>query len=127
MKSQYEQLIQNMPPGIDRAILRVLTFHQGKANAIGRGNLVKELTLSGFRAHERQVREMIKTMRRDGQLICSAPGEDGGYYLAQDKTEFEEFANSEFKSKISDMSETLHAMQAAAAAQFGQAHQTSLF
>lgn len=126
-KSYYEDLLQNMPTGLDRAVLRVLSQRFGRSKAIGRGLLVQTVGKLGFSAHERQIREMIKELRRQGHLICSAAGSNGGYWMAADRKEFEEFGRQEFEAKIIDMSETWRAMQKAADQQFGTVVQERLF
>lgn len=126
-KGAYESQIKNMPVGLDRAILRVLSYHRGREQAIGRSDLVRQVAQLGCAATERQVREEIKQLRRDGTLICSAAGEDGGYYMAETLAEFEEFAQVEFIGKISDMSETLSRMRESATKIFGNGVQPALF
>jgi DNA-binding transcriptional regulator PaaX len=129
MKSQtdYQKFIQTIEPGLDRAILHALQFHINRGNAVSRTELVTACKMQGFNAHERQVREEIKQLRRAGQLIGSAPGEDGGYYMITTLAEFEEFKHMEFIAKISDMETTLKAMTRAAKEQFGDGIQISLF
>lgn len=123
----YEEMIQNMPAGLDRAILRIVNFHRGKAAAIGGEELTRQVGMSGFHIDQRTVREMIKELRRAGHLICSTPGQAGGYYLATDLAEYWEFRKQEYQAKIIDMSETMSAMDKAADEQFGQGVQGSLF
>ena len=72
------------------------------------------------------MREQIKQLRRDGHLICSAPGTGGGYWLAVNMAEYEEFEQSEYKAKIVDMSETMNAMRKSARAQFNDGVQVRL-
>ena len=70
----------------------------------------------------------IKLLRRAGHLICSAAGENGGYYLISSLDEFNEFMQTEFLSKIRDMSKTAHVMTHAATKKFGgHVNQLSLF
>jgi hypothetical protein len=123
----YDRLLASMPPGLDRAILRVLTARPGRASAVGRAELVRLVNALGFDAQERQVREEIKLLRRAGHLIGSAPGEDGGYYWISSLQEYEEFDQREFSAKISDMAVTRAAMNAAARSKFGDAIQQTLF
>jgi hypothetical protein len=125
-KTPYDRLIAQMPAGLDRAVLRLMLFHAGHERAIGRVELVMSVRMMGFDVHERLVRHCIRGLRREGHLICSAPGEDGGYYMAETLAEFEEFAQHEFLAKIGDMSETLAAMRAAAKETFGDALQLEL-
>lgn len=126
-KRKYEEIIDSIPPGLERAILRTLSFHQGKGNAIGRMEMVEAAARMGMRVHERQLRECIKQLRRQGHLIGSLAGEAGGYYLIATQKEYQEFKRTEFLAKIADMSETLSAMDRAAQAQFGNAIQGTLF
>ncbi|GAP11773.1 hypothetical protein BECAL_02966 [Bellilinea caldifistulae] len=123
---KYDEIIEKMPPGLERAILRVLESRRGRRNAIGRNELTAMVRRLGQPASERQVREMIKQLRRKGYLICSAPGEDGGYYWADTLEEYQEFRKMEFAAKIADMSETLRAMDQSAERIFGDSFQMRL-
>jgi DNA-binding transcriptional regulator PaaX len=131
----YDEEIRQMEPGLVRATLRILAFHIGKENTIRRSDLVEELHRSGFgsllvlNTFDRHMRAAIAELRKDGHLVCSSSG-DGGYYLARDRAEYNEFAQVEYRSKITDMAETLRAMDQAAARRFGSdapAEQGSLF
>jgi DNA-binding transcriptional regulator PaaX len=123
---KYQDLLAEMPPGLDRAILRVVSQRMGKRSAIGRKDLVKQVAMLGFHAHERQVREAIKTLRREGHLICSAPGETGGYWLAENMADYADFEQSELLAKIADMSETMSAMRKSAKEKFNDGVQARL-
>jgi hypothetical protein len=122
----YDRMLAEMPAGLERAMLRVLSFHTGKAHAIGRNAIVRDLQRVGLYASERQARQCIHDLRRGGHLICSAPGENGGYYLAADLAEFREFCDRELHPKAMDMLETESAMKAAARQQFGEAVQPQM-
>lgn len=127
MKTNYDQIIKDMPPGLDRAVLRVLSSRRGRVNAIKRDDIIKEVKRLNVHPHERQVREVIKQLRLDGHVICSAASGDGGYYMAATLFEFQEFAEREFWAKITDMRETVQIMESAAAEQFGSVVQMDLF
>lgn len=118
--------IIKVPYGLGDAVLEVLSNHRGIENAIGRGTLVWHLRTMGYPYHERIVRECIKQLRRAGNLICSVPGEHGGYYLATSREEFLEFDRIELGAKIADMNETRKAMWKAMQEQFGEAVQERL-
>jgi len=122
----YDRMIADMPAGLERAMLRALGFHLGRTNAIGRGELVYALCVMGCDVSERQARRCIHDLRRAGNLICSAPGENGGYYLAVSLEEFREFCDRELHPKALDMLETESAMKAAAKQQFGEASQPQM-
>lgn len=132
MTKQLDKIINEMDPGLGRAILRVLNGHTGKQMAIGRWEMVDDLGRLGFgnglrpATIERQMRSGITNLRKFGHLICSSSG-DGGYYLAADLKEYEEFSEQEYRSKIIDMSQTLNAMDSSAKSQFGKGYQQGLF
>ncbi len=120
----YSDEISAMQPGLDRAILRVLGYHAGKNQAIDKDELIRQLNLLGYgnnlryATFERQIRLTIVALRKNQHLICSSSGE-GGYFIAKDRAEYDEFAQVEYRSKIIDMSDTLRAMDEGARAAFG--------
>src|SRR4030042_573177 len=120
MSTILDEMIREMPAGLDRAILRVLSFHQGKGNAIGRGRLVLELYRMGFKVHERVMRAAINELRKAGQLICSMGGEGGGYYLAENQDEVEEYRTHELRPRAMDLLEQDKAMLEAAEKRWGR-------
>ncbi len=125
-KGEEHMVDLSYPSGLERAILSVLDYHHGREKAIGRDELVNDLVGMGYRENERVVREAIKQLRRQGHLICSIPGNDGGYYLAGSLAEFDEFDRCELGAKIADMSETREAMRKAAREKFGEGYQMKL-
>jgi len=125
--SQFKKMISSLPFGLDRALLRVLSFHNGRENAIGRGEVVDTLKRHGFDVHERQARQAIHDLRRDGHLICSAPGENGGYYMATSNREVNDFIQREIHPKAMDLLETEKSIREAAKKKFGEGYQESLF
>lgn len=120
----YEALITNMPAGIDRGIMNVLRFHVGKERAIQKGEILEDMKCMGYYCHERQFRERIHELRRQGWLIASLSAD--GYYLVANKIEYSEFRDSEFTARIDDLSITRSAMDTAAKQQFGEAVQVWL-
>jgi hypothetical protein len=115
------------PPELPNHLVEVLAKYVGKKSAIGRSGLMARLYQRGFKdLHERQMRECIKYLRRNGYLICSAPGTNGGYYLPETKEEFDEFDHIEFGAKISDMNETRQAMLKTADTYFAQVKQMEM-
>lgn len=120
----YEALITNMPAGIDRGIVSVLRFHVGKERAIQKGEILEDMKRMGHYCHERQFRERIHELRRQGWLIASLSAD--GYYLVANKIEYSEFRDSEFTARIDDLSITRSAMDTAAKQQFGEAVQVGL-
>lgn len=117
---KYPNIIRNIPTGLANAILYVLRFHQGKTDAVGREELLRCLADHDFpNASERIVRETIKILRRDGHLIGSLPGENGGYFMITDMKEYEYFREHEMMAKIDDMRSTVNKLDEAARRQFG--------
>lgn len=114
------------PPELRNHLVEILASYVGKERAIRRMGLVSRCYQRGFRVSERQIRECIKYLRRNGYLICAMPGTKGGYYMASTKDEFAEFDRAEFGAKIADMNETRQAMLKTASRQFGDAVQLPL-
>ena len=122
-----ENMAERILPGLNAAILSILSHHIGRNNAISRGGLCLELDRAGFNVHERLMRLAISQLRKRGNMIGSAPGNDGGYYMIADQDEFDEFARTEYRAKILDMQETLTAMQREASRRWPKPGQLSLF
>lgn len=115
------------PEGLSDCLVDILVPCVGKKSAVGRSNLVELCHNEGFETiTERQIRECIKYLRRNGHLICSVAGINGGYYMAASKEEFEEFDRLEFGAKIADMNETRQAMLKTADAQFSEFMQAEM-
>lgn len=79
------------------------------------------------RKGDRTMRGAIESLRRRGCLICHRKGNDGGYYLAKSKDEYEDFRIREYKSRIISLAATLREMDKSAEVQFGEAIQLDLF
>ena len=127
----YEEIIKNMEPGLERAVLRVLSFHVGRKQAIKLPELTRQVSrLTGQKSGEtlkRQVRGCMAGLRKDGHLICAAHTADGGYFMAANLAEVNEFLESDLNARIRDMSETVRSMSKAAQERWGDAFQASLF
>ena len=130
MSQILDEMIHEMPPGLDRAILRILSFHQGRKQAISRGRFVGDLARVGFGVNERAMRACINELRKDGHLICSTGGEGGGYYLPEDWNELAEFIERELHPRAMDLLEQEKALRAEAEKRWGRyspEKQASLF
>lgn len=114
------ELIASLPAGLERAILRSLSYHQGRQNAILRADLVSELgAVDGLQVHDRQVRMQINLLRKRGVPICSTGGSDGGYWLGANMEEVAEFIESELSARIADLAETRDGMLRGARERWG--------
>jgi hypothetical protein len=105
------KLVDEMDPGAERAVLRVLGFHIGRENAVGREALVMAVHKLGFPVHERVVRACINQLRKDGNMICSTGGFDGGYWIARDWEELNEYLDRELRSRVKDLAEQMRALE----------------
>ena len=114
-----KNLVDELPPGAERALLRVLSFHTGREQAIGRRELVEALRGHGFKLHERAVRALINELRKEGQPICSTGGEDGGYWLAAGWGELNEYLEREVRARAMDLLEQERALRQAGERQWG--------
>ncbi len=104
------------PTGLEREVLRVLSYRQGRDKALSRSMLLECVLRGAGCAHvtDRQLRAAINQLRKDGHLICSTGGEDGGYWTPAAYDELEEYLNREVYARISDLSEQAQAMRRAA-------------
>lgn len=109
-RQYYEKLLDDMAPGLERAVLSILRFHIGQAEAIEKDPLILTLENGGFRLKdERQVRLAIVRLRKAGVPVCSSSAE-AGYFLPATYQEFSEFVSREYWKKVKDMTETALAM-----------------
>lgn len=115
-----QRMVEEMPAGLDRAILRVLSFHVGRDLAISRSQLVIDVAQHGFFVHERQARAAINLLRKSGHAICSTGGEDGGYWLASDWAELMEYIEREIHSRAMDLLEQEGALKRMARETWGE-------
>ena len=90
----YQSLIDQMPLGLEKVILRILDGCRGKDNAIRRIELLKvihDTSLPGMvTVDDRKVRESIELLRRKGLRICNVFAGDG-YFIAETEQEYQEF------------------------------------
>lgn len=129
-----DELIDNLPAGLERAILRTLEFHTGRKNFISGDDLVVEVRKMGFpKTDNREVRiciELLRTSGRPGCWICSTGGIYGGYWMAADQEELEEFIQREFESRARKLNIEATAMRQAGEKRWGRyspEKQASLF
>lgn len=121
-------VIDSMPPGLDRAVLRVLSQRVGREAAISRPNLLASLKSLGFEVHERAARAMINQLRKDGHLICSTGGNDGGYWLASSWEDLSEYLEREVHPRAMDLLEQEQALKRAGERAWGpESRQGKLF
>ena len=113
--------IQNeLPPGLEKAVLSILARCAGQKLAVGRGRLVELARLSpGLgQASDRQVRKAIENLREQGVLICNLlDGE--GYFMADTLEEYQAF-RAQYGSYAFTMLEKIKAMDRAADERWGE-------
>ena len=113
--------IQNeLPPGLEKAVLSILARCAGQKLAVGRGRLVELAKLApGLgQASDRQVRKAIENLREQGVLICNLlDGE--GYFMANTLEEYQAF-RAQYGSYAFTMLEKIKAMDRAADERWGE-------
>ncbi len=111
--------LKDLPPGLERAVLRVLQKRIGLKMAISRPELVANVHYLGFTASDRQIRSVINQLRKEGHLICSTGGPNGGYWLAKDWGELRTFLENEVHPRAMDLLETEEALKRSAEERWG--------
>lgn len=120
-----KEMIDHLPAGLERAIRRELEFHVGRENAVSRSQLISDLASMGFDyidKDDRPIRACINQIRKSGtpgSWICSTGGLGGGYWLAKNLEEMEEFIEHEEESRLGDFAKQMRAMRYAAEKQWG--------
>lgn len=122
MKQKFDlnELIDQLPAGLDRAVLRILSYHKGKSKAISRADLVTNLARMGFEVNERAARAMINQLRKQGYTICSTGGEGGGYFLADSWDELMDFIDRELHGRAMDLLEQEKSLKASGERMWGR-------
>jgi hypothetical protein len=115
-----QKIIDELPTGLERTILDVLRLHVGREKAVSRFDLISNLSLLGYIGHERTIRACINKMRKDGILICSTGGENGGYWIPENWDELVEYLNIEIHPRAMDLLEQEKAMKAKAEQTWGR-------
>lgn len=116
----------NLPAALIAAVRNVLNMHVGRSQAIPRPELLRQVRLR-CATDDRKLRQVINHLRKTGVLILSTGGESGGYWLAADADEAEEFIQAEFISRARDLQEQAKAMRQAIEDQWPQKIQPNLF
>src|SRR4030042_6510686 len=115
-----QSMIDNLPAGLDRALLRVLQFHRGRTNAISRRDLLKALAFMGFQMKDdRPMRICINQFRKEGGEICSTGGKKSGYWLAANQAALNEWIQHASEARLKDFGKQIRAMRAAAEKRWG--------
>jgi hypothetical protein len=117
-----KKLIDSMPVGLEREVLRILDFHRGHKNVISRKKLINDLRSLGFHIDDRKVRACINQLRKSekpGSWICSTGGENGGYWMAESQEELEQYIQREQESRLKDLAKQAKAMRIAAEKYWG--------
>lgn len=117
-----QAMINNLPAGLDRTLLRTLSFRVGKNNAIKRSELIAVLLRFGFdfRKDDRTMRLCLNQLRKQGVPICSAGGKDGGYWIASNWSELMDYLKEEVHSRAMDLLEQEQAMKSMARKMWGE-------
>lgn len=118
---------------LDRNVLHILLRHQGKAYAIDRWELVKEIfggpVLPEFQnddnMYDRDIRYAVGRLREAGHLICDL-GDGKGRWMAANESEWWEFY-AYYVKPIKSRAEVIRAMKKAAQERWPNLMQPSLF
>ena len=107
------------PPGLEKSVYQVLYERTGRDNAISRQALLSLIKSRYPKTTDRQLRACINQMRKDGVMICSTGGEDGGYWFAASWDELSEYLDREVVSRLTDLAEQERALTKAGESRWG--------
>jgi len=118
---------------LDRTVLHILLFHQGKQNRIDRWELVSQVFggpvepefQNDDNAYDRDIRYAVGRLRAEGYLICDL-GDGAGRWIAATEKEFWEFY-SYYVKPIKSKADVARAMKKAAQQRWPNLMQPSLF
>jgi len=118
-------MIEGMPTGLERSVLRVLSYHVGRDSAISRAYLLKNVR-SVMAVDDRTLRLAVNQLRKAGVMICSTGGKNGGYWLAASPKELNDYLDNEVRARLKDLAEQDRALTAAGKAAWGEGIQMTM-
>lgn len=118
-KHEFSNPLSKIDPGFARSLQTILQFHRGKENAVPRSDLLEKLKMAGWDTGDRTMRGQINLLKKKGALICSCGGHGGGYYLARDWGELEDYIGQELRPRAMDLLEQEKALKAGAFSEWG--------
>lgn len=107
------------PPGLEKSVYQVLFERTGRDNAISRRALLSLVQSCHPKTTDRQLRACVNKLRKDGVMICSTGGEDGGYWMAANWDELSEYLDREVISRLTDLAEQKSALVKAGESRWG--------
>lgn len=120
-----DAMLAGLPEGLDRLILGALAGHVSRKQAVSRRdlllNLGPDMLVLGVAQSrlDRALRLSISQLRKAGLPICSTGGPTGGYFLAADQRELDDYLRIEVHSRAMDLLEQEKSMRAGAARLWG--------
>lgn len=108
-------------------VLNILKWCEGHENRISRKALVgwvqyfwwRDISKEEKPPGDRRIRNIIRELRRNGALICSTGGTQGGYWIPTSLKEVMVFIAKELVSRAMDLLVTAKRMKDAAVRKFG--------
>lgn len=120
-----DAMLAGLPEGLDRLTLGALAEHVGRKQAVSRNDLLLNLgplmlALGVAQSRlDRALRLSISQLRKAGLPICSTGGPTGGYFLASNRAELDDYLRVEVHSRAMDLLEQEKSMRAGAARLWG--------
>lgn len=117
---QFVEIEQELPPGMKRDVLKVISQCKGRGNRISKSEIAALLHYDYKDATNntvnRQMRLVINELRKEGYLILSDSG-GAGYWMASEYQEVHDVV-SELESRAKDMLEQSRILRNAAERMF---------
>lgn len=113
-------LTQGEQDSIEKAVMRILSFHVGREKVISGNRMWEELKAQGLKVSETKIfRDEINKLRKEGWPIGSTGGKNGGYWLCKDRIELRTVIDRQIKPFAKDLHEQERAMIRSANLFFG--------
>ena len=119
-----DRMIAELPEGLCANILAILSAHTGREHALPRWLLRHAIDpryagAGNSTTIDRRIRLAINQLRKAGYPICSTGGVNGGYFMARDQKELEEYIEIELHSRAIDLLTQETALRAGASRTWG--------
>jgi len=115
-----EKMISELEVSAERTILRILSYRVGREAAISRRELLFMVNKNGHVIDDRTLRLHINQLRKQEVPVCSTGGKAGGYWIAENWQELNDYLDNEVRARLKDLREQELALVSAGKKAWGE-------